>query len=163
MNDQHLIETLPEAFHGERIDRVVSAIAGISRSLAKELIVGSKVVVDGRPITTASRKVDAGMVVTIELPPPDDPTPAPQVDVEFTVIHEDDDVIVVDKPAGLVVHPGAGQADGTLVNGLVRAIRNSCGSARSTVRASCTGSTGEHQACWSLLAARRPTSGWSAR
>ena len=108
MNDQHLIETLPEAFHGERIDRAVSAIA-ISRSLAKELIVGSKVVVDGRPITTASRKVDAGMVVTIELPPPDDPTPAPQVDVEFTVVHEDDDVIVVDKPAGLVVHPGPGR------------------------------------------------------
>ena len=70
MNDQHLIETLPEAFHGERIDRVVSAIAGISRSLAKELIVGCKVVVDGRPITTASRKVAAGMVLTIELPPP---------------------------------------------------------------------------------------------
>ena len=119
MSDQHLIETLPEAFHGERIDRVVSAIAGISRSLAKDLIVASKVLIDGRPITTASRKVEAGTIVTIELPPPDDPTPAPQVDVEFTVVHEDDDVIVVDKPAGLVVHPGAGQADGTLVNGLV--------------------------------------------
>ena len=97
MSDQHLIETLPEAFHGERIDRVVSAIAGISRSLAKELIVASKVFVDGRPITTASRKVNAGTIVTIELPPPDDPTPAPQADVEFTVVHEDDDVIVVDK------------------------------------------------------------------
>jgi ribosomal protein S4 len=77
MSDQHLIETLPEAFHGERIDRVVSAIAGISRSLAKELIVASKVLVDGRPITTASRKVDAGTIVTIELPAPEDPTPAP--------------------------------------------------------------------------------------
>ena len=57
MSDQHLIETPPEAFHGERIDRVVSAIAGISRSLAKELIVASKVLVDGRPITTASSPV----------------------------------------------------------------------------------------------------------
>jgi len=119
MDDQQLIETLPEAFHGERVDRVVSAMTGLSRARAKQLIFEGKVAVDGRPITTASRKVDAGTVVTIELPPPDDPTPPPQDDITFTIVHEDDDIIVIDKPAGLVVHPGAGQTDGTLVNGLV--------------------------------------------
>ncbi|MEL0001081.1 MAG: S4 domain-containing protein, partial [Acidimicrobiaceae bacterium] len=63
MDDQQLIETLPEAFHGERVDRVVSAMTGLSRARAKQLIVEGKVAVDGRPITTASRKVDAGTVV----------------------------------------------------------------------------------------------------
>lgn len=119
MDDDQLIETLPEAFGGERIDRVVSAIAGLSRAVAKDLITDGKVIVDGRPIKTASRKVEAGAVVQVTMPPPEDPTPVPQPEVEFTVVYEDDDVIVVDKPAGLVVHPGAGQADGTLVNGLV--------------------------------------------
>ena len=119
MDDDQLIETLPEAFGGERIDRVVSAIAGLSRAVAKELITEGKVIVDGRPIKTASRKVEAGSVVRVTMPPPDDPTPAAQAEVEFTVVHEDNHVLVVDKPAGLVVHPGAGQTDGTLVNGLV--------------------------------------------
>ncbi|MEM8707628.1 MAG: RluA family pseudouridine synthase [Actinomycetota bacterium] len=119
MEPDQLNETLPEAFDGERIDRVVSAIAGISRALAKELITEGKVVVDGRPIRTASRKVEAGAVVHVELPPPDDPTPVAQPEVDFVVVHEDEHVLVIDKPAGLVVHPGAGQTDGTLVNGLV--------------------------------------------
>lgn len=119
MDDDQLIETLPEAFGGERIDRVVAAIAGLSRAVAKEFITEGKVVVDGRRVTTASRKVEAGAVVHVTMPPPEDPTPAAQADVAFSVVHEDDDVLVVDKPAGLVVHPGAGQADGTLVNGLV--------------------------------------------
>jgi len=119
MDADQLVETLPEAFDGERIDRVVAAISGVSRAVAKDLIVDGKVVVDGRRITTASRKVEAGSVVEVSVPAPEDPTPVAQPDVEFDVVYEDDHVLVIDKPAGLVVHPGAGQADGTLVNGLV--------------------------------------------
>ena len=112
-------EVLPEAFHGDRVDRVVAAITGLSRSAAKELLENGRVRIDGVPVSSASRRVDAGTTVSVEVPPPEDPTPVADPGVEFTVIHEDDDVIVVDKPAGLVVHPGAGQPDGTLVNGLV--------------------------------------------
>ncbi|MEO0494377.1 MAG: RluA family pseudouridine synthase [Actinomycetota bacterium] len=119
MDDQHLSETLPEAFHGERVDRVVAAVAGLSRAVAKELIVDGKVTVDRRRVTTPSRKVEAGSVIEVEMPPPEDPTPAPQDDVAYTVVYEDEHVLVIDKPAGLVVHPGAGQSDSTLVNGLL--------------------------------------------
>ena len=119
MDDDQLVETLPEAFGGERIDRVVSAIAGLSRAVAKDLITEGKVIVDGRPIKTASRKVEAGAVVQISMPPAEDPTPVAQADVEFTVVHEDDDVLVIDKPAGIVVHPSIGHPGGTLVNGVL--------------------------------------------
>ncbi|MEM9465865.1 MAG: RluA family pseudouridine synthase [Actinomycetota bacterium] len=122
MNDRDgevVEEVLPEAFAGDRIDRVVAALTGLSRSVAKALLDDGRVRVDGVPVGSASRRVEAGSVVWVAVPPPDDPTPEPDGSVDFVVVHEDDDVIVVDKPAGLVVHPGAGQPDGTLVNGLV--------------------------------------------
>ena len=122
MNDtagEVIDEILPEAFDQDRIDRVVSALTGRSRSAAKSLIDDGAVRLDGAVVTAASRRVEAGMTVTVALPPLEDPTPRPDPGVAFTVVHEDAEVIVVDKPAGLVVHPGAGQPDGTLVNGLV--------------------------------------------
>ena len=122
MNDtagEVIDEILPEAFDQDRIDRVVSALTGRSRSAAKALIDDGAVRLDGAVVTAASRRVEAGMTVTVVLPPLEDPAPRPDPGVAFTVVHEDAEVIVVDKPAGLVVHPGAGQPDGTLVNGLV--------------------------------------------
>lgn len=112
-------EVLPEAFAGDRIDRVVSALSGLSRSVAKALLEEGRVQLDGNAITNGSRRVDAGSTVTIAVPEPADPTPGADSSVPFRVVFEDDDVIVIDKPAGVVVHPGAGQPDGTLVNGLV--------------------------------------------
>ena len=112
-------EVLPEAFHGDRIDRVVAAIAGVSRSAAKELVENGMVRIDGVPASSASQRVETGATVSVQIPPPADPTPVADPAVEFTVVYDDADIIVVDKPAGLVVHPGAGQPDGTLVNGLV--------------------------------------------
>lgn len=112
-------EVLPEAFGGDRVDRVVAALTGLSRSAAKTLIDEGRVHVDQRRIVTPSRRVDAGSTVSVVVPPPDDPTPSGDASVEFDVVFEDDHVVVVDKPAGLVVHPGAGQPDSTLVNGLV--------------------------------------------
>jgi 23S rRNA pseudouridine1911/1915/1917 synthase len=117
--DEVIAETLPEAFDGDRIDRVVATITGVSRSAAKDLLDAGRVRLGGAVVTAASRRVAAGVTISVEVPPPDDPTPTADATVSFSVVHEDEDIIVVDKPAGLVVHPGAGQPDGTLVNGLV--------------------------------------------
>ena len=74
--------------------------------------------IDGAPATNPSAKVAAGCAYAIHLPPPDDPQARPQ-DIPLVVVHEDPHLIVVDKPAGMVVHPAAGNADGTLVNALL--------------------------------------------
>lgn len=117
--DEVIEDVLPEAFAGDRLDRVVAALTGLSRRAVKAIIDDGRVRVDGAVAMSASRRVDAGVVVRVAVPPPDDPVPAGDPAIEFSIVHEDDAIVVVDKPAGLVVHPGAGQQDGTLVNGLV--------------------------------------------
>ncbi len=113
-------ETLPEVLAGERVDRVVAMITGCSRSEAADLVAGGQVTLDGDPVTTRSVKVRAGQVIEI-----DDSglgsveAVGPDPSIELVVVHEDPDVVVVDKPAGLVVHPGSGNPDGTLVNAAV--------------------------------------------
>jgi 23S rRNA pseudouridine1911/1915/1917 synthase len=111
---------VPAALDGERLDRVVAMATGRSRNEVAERILGGEVRVAGEVVTSRSRRVVEGEVVTVDFPPvavaPDlvaDPA------VVFTVVHEDPHLIVVDKPAGLVVHPGAGHESGTLVNGLL--------------------------------------------
>ena len=115
-----LAEQIPESLDGERVDRVVSLLAGCSRSQAATLVEGGGVRLDDAVVVVGKQRVAAGQVLSVELDliPP---TPLPQADpaVPVTVVHADPDVIVVDKPAGLLVHPGAGQVDGTLVNGLL--------------------------------------------
>ena len=116
-----LVELIPEALDGERVDRVVSLLAGCSRSEAAALVTAGAVTLDGRRgrprASSASRPARRCRSTSRQLPEPALPAPDPTVAV--AVVHEDADVVVVDKPAGLVVHPGAGQADGTLVNGLL--------------------------------------------
>ncbi len=112
-------DTVPAAFGGDRIDRFVAAVTGESRSAVKALIADGRVTHNGRKITSASVRIDVDDRIVVDLPPPVDERPRPDPAVEFVVVHEDADVIVIDKPAGLVVHPGAGQRDGTLVNGLL--------------------------------------------
>ena len=113
-------EILPAALDGERVDRVVAFLADISRSAAAQLIADGGVSVDGEPATSGKVRLAAGSTVEIDTGLiPVARAPAGDPVVEFTVVHVDDDVIVVDKPAGLVVHPGAGNPDGTLVNGLL--------------------------------------------
>jgi 23S rRNA pseudouridine1911/1915/1917 synthase len=113
-------ETIPSALDGERVDRVVSLLTACSRAEASVLVAEGAVLVAGRPVTKPSTKVTEGSVLTITR----DPVAAPagiEADpgVSVAVVHEDGDVLVVDKPPGLVVHPGAGNATGTLVHGLV--------------------------------------------
>jgi 23S rRNA pseudouridine1911/1915/1917 synthase len=113
-------ESIPEALAGERIDRVVALVCGVSRSRARALVDAGAVRISGRPAGTPSARVEVGDDVEVDLGPVaerDDPTADPTV--PFEVVHADDAVIVVDKPAGVVVHPGAGNARGTLVHGLV--------------------------------------------
>ncbi len=110
---------IPSACDGMRVDRVVALLAGVSRATAAGLVAAGHVVVDGRPAWSASARVSTGQLVTVEHDDTPAPAPAAQAGVEVRVVHADADVIVVDKPPGLVVHPGSGRPDGTLVNGLL--------------------------------------------
>lgn len=114
-----LDETIPEALAGERIDRVVALLGDLSRSAVARLIDDGRVRLDAARVGAASQRVAAGQVLAVELPEPVDPRPAADPSIPVEVRHEDDHILVVDKAAGLVVHPGAGNEDGTLVNGLV--------------------------------------------
>jgi 23S rRNA pseudouridine1911/1915/1917 synthase len=113
-------EIVPAALDGERLDRIVALVADVSRSEAATLIAAGGAFVDG--VVAASGKIRLVEGQRIDVEPaalPMVPLPAADPSVVFGVVHVDDAVIVVDKPAGLVVHPGAGNADGTLVNGLL--------------------------------------------
>jgi len=96
---------IPDELDGERVDRAIAVLCAVSRRIAKGTIEAGGVERSGVPLSPAER-VSAGDLVA-------------DVDVEFGVAFEDDDVIVVDKPAGVVVHPGAGRPGGTLANGLL--------------------------------------------
>jgi 23S rRNA pseudouridine1911/1915/1917 synthase len=114
-------EVVPAALDGERVDRIVAMLGGVSRAAAADLVASGAVRVDGVVVTGGRQRLREGQV--LELPtgtgPPTSSGAAPDPEVPVEVVYADDDVIVVDKPAGLVVHPGAGRADGTLVNGLL--------------------------------------------
>jgi len=108
---------VPSALDGERVDRALAMLTGYSRADVQTLIRDGDVLVDGE-VVAKSRKLVAGEVVEVLAEPSGVPLPVGE-DVEVVVVDADDDVIVVDKPAGLVVHPGAGHTTGTLVNGLL--------------------------------------------
>ena len=115
-----IVETVPAALAGERLDRIVALVLDVSRSVATAVIGAGGVTVDDVEATSGKVRLDEGQVVTVDpdAVPVDEP-PGPDPNVQFAVVHVDDDVIVVDKPADLVVHPGAGNTEGTLVNGLL--------------------------------------------
>jgi 23S rRNA pseudouridine1911/1915/1917 synthase len=132
--------TVAAAEAGERLDRVLAAHAAadmaaqmtarlaansaaadhvnLSRSRLKALILAGRVTVGGRTIRDPSYRVNAVDEIAVDVPPPTPAAPAPE-NIALSIIHEDDDIIVIDKPAGLVVHPAAGNWTGTLVNALI--------------------------------------------
>jgi 23S rRNA pseudouridine1911/1915/1917 synthase len=113
----HLTASLEHA--GERIDRFLAdALGTLSRSRVKALIDEGRLRAEARTITQPAEPVRAGVTYTLDLPAPAAPTPQPQA-IPFPIIYEDADLIVLDKPAGLVVHPAPGNLDGTLVNALL--------------------------------------------
>ena len=104
---------------GARLDRVLAArIPALSRSRLKALILGGEVTIDGRTIRDPSERVKSGGKIVVTLPEPEPARPAGE-NIPLNIVYEDDDLIVIDKPAGLVVHPAAGHASGTLVNALI--------------------------------------------
>ncbi|MHB8294175.1 MAG: RluA family pseudouridine synthase [Acidimicrobiales bacterium] len=112
---------VPEAMTGERFDRALSLLAGCSRSASAELIGAGRARLDGRPETSVKARISGGAELEVELPDPGDSSVQadPGVGRSLVIVHEDPDLVVIDKPAGLVVHPGAGNRNGTLVNGMV--------------------------------------------
>ena len=104
---------------GGRLDRVLAArIPTLSRSRLKALILDGCAAIDGRTVRDPAASVNSGAVLTVLLPPPAPATPAGEA-IPLAIVHEDDALIVIDKPKGLVVHPAAGHASGTLVNALI--------------------------------------------
>ena len=111
---------VPAALHGERLDKVLVAIAPeFSRSHLQQLIARGHVRLDGAAAATASRRVKAGQAVQIELVPTEESLAYRPQPMTLAVLYEDDDLLVIAKPAGLVVHPAPGNWSGTLLNGLL--------------------------------------------
>ncbi len=103
---------------GERLDRFLAARCGdLSRTRIKRLIASGSVTVDGRA-SNAGFRLRSGQSVSIETPEPLPPHALPQ-DIPIDVVYEDDDLLVVDKPAGMPSHPGAGHPHSTLVNAIL--------------------------------------------
>jgi 23S rRNA pseudouridine1911/1915/1917 synthase len=110
---------VPALMAGMRLDRAVSMLANVSRSSAAELVGAGRVLVDGAPVLHGKEILNEGSELTVHIRPPGDSAVAADSGVTFEVVHADPDIAVVDKPAGLVVHPGAGHTEGTLVGGLL--------------------------------------------
>jgi 23S rRNA pseudouridine1911/1915/1917 synthase len=111
---------VPEGLEGLRLDAALSRLLGLSRTVAAEIISTGGVTLDGRPAGKSDR-VLAGAVLDVELPGPDAPAAPPQVVEGLRVVHEDDDVLVVDKPVGVAAHPSPGWEGPTVVGGLAAA------------------------------------------
>jgi len=114
---------VPSGKAGTRLDRLLAeTLPDMSRTRLKALIDDGAVCLDGGKdpgsALDPSRKVRDGEVYTVAVPPASSATPAAQ-DIPLDIVYEDEDVIVIDKPAGLVVHPAAGNQDSTLVNALL--------------------------------------------
>ncbi|MEE9229675.1 MAG: RluA family pseudouridine synthase [Acidobacteriota bacterium] len=109
---------IPDPLSGERLDRIVAArVEGLSRTAARKLIAEGRVRVQGHAMEPDSRP-KAGLEVEGTLPDPPPQTLAPE-SFNLDVLYEDDYLMVIDKPSGLSVHPGAGRREGTLVNQLL--------------------------------------------
>ncbi len=128
--------TVPEDSASDRLDRWLAAylahleehslddddemnnIPPLSRSRLKSLILEGNVTLNKKDMVDPSRSVRSGDTITLTIPPPQAATPQPE-DIPLEVLFEDDDIIVINKPAGLVTHPAPGTPDGTLVNALI--------------------------------------------
>lgn len=107
--------TVPDELDGARLDKALAVLLSVSRTLARDML-DDGVTVDGHPSKPADRLRQGQVIMT---PPPPDESALEPEPVEFGILYEDQSVAVVDKPAGLVVHPGSGHQRGTLAAGLL--------------------------------------------
>jgi 23S rRNA pseudouridine1911/1915/1917 synthase len=119
MTSERKLIQVPDDQTGQRLDRVLAAhVAELSRSRLKALIEAGTVTIDGATIRDPSHRVKSGAAIALDIPPPQPAAPAAET-IPLNVVYEDADIIVIDKPSGLVVHPAAGHWTGTLVNALI--------------------------------------------
>ncbi|WP_197322054.1 RluA family pseudouridine synthase [Saccharomonospora sp. NB11] len=112
---------VPDGLDGMRVDAGLAKLLGLSRTVVAELAVAGDVLLDGRPAGKSDRLV-AGSLLEVSLPEPDAPVDVVAEPVEgMTILHEDDDIVVVDKPVGVAVHPSPGWTGPTVVGGLAAA------------------------------------------
>src|SRR5689334_11947633 len=105
--------------HGMRLDKfLVLKVQDLSRTRLSELIEGNFVLVDQQTIGAPAFKVKSGQHIEVTIPPLVEAYPTPQ-NILLDIVYEDDDVIVINKAAGMVVHPAPGNPEGTLVNALL--------------------------------------------
>ncbi len=114
----HRVLIVPADAAPARADRVAADLSGLSRSHVQRLIADGLLTVAGRRLR-ANDVVAGGASLELIVPAPASAAPEPRPDIAVVVVHEDDDVLVIDKPSGLVVHPAAGHASDTLVNALL--------------------------------------------
>lgn len=116
---QKITLNVPEDTNPLRLDKALALLhPDLSRSRLKALIVSGDVIVSGYIIRTASHKVQGGDEITLNVPAPVEDTPRAQ-NIPLDIVYEDDDLLVVNKAVGMVVHPAVGNTDGTLVNALL--------------------------------------------
>ncbi len=108
-----------DSLAGGRLDAVLAkAHDALSRNRIKDLILTGAVTVDGRPVSEPKYRLKAGETIVLVAPPPEDPEPQPE-DIPLDILYEDEHLIVINKPVGMVVHPAPGSPSGTLVNALI--------------------------------------------
>ncbi len=120
-SEQRIIdETVPSALAGQRVDRVISLVADIPRAAASQIIDAGAVLLDGVVVKAGKIKVTEGQRIVVDLSLlPEKQLPAGEPNIKVDVVYVDEDVIVINKQAGIVVHPGAGNPTGTLVNAVL--------------------------------------------
>ncbi|HYO41021.1 MAG TPA: RluA family pseudouridine synthase [Nocardioidaceae bacterium] len=118
---EHRTVTVPDGLAGERVDAAIARMFGLSRTRAAELIRAGHVGVDGRPPAKSDR-VEAGCMLDVAIPASVDPVAVVPETVEgISIVHDDDAIVVIDKPVGVAVHPSPGWAGPTVVGHLVAA------------------------------------------
>ena len=110
---------VPGEAAGERLDRfLVARIEGVTRAALARWIRDRRVRLDGRTAAKAGLLLKPGVTILVDVPAPSPERPAPE-ELPFDIVYQDDELLVIDKPAGLTVHPGHGRSGGTLINGLI--------------------------------------------
>ncbi|MFC4768928.1 RluA family pseudouridine synthase [Effusibacillus consociatus] len=108
---------VPSEYHGKMVKELIRNLFEISRPLLRKIVGGQGVLVNGRPVYITSRLCEGDFVQLLALPESSEDI-LPE-DIPFVIVHEDEDILVVNKQAGLVVHPTSGRYTGTLANGIV--------------------------------------------
>jgi 23S rRNA pseudouridine1911/1915/1917 synthase len=117
---QHRALPVPDGLEGQRVDQALSRLFGLSRGVAADLADAGGVLLDGR-VRAKGDRVSGGSWLEVELPAPPGEPVAPEPVDGLTVVHDDDDIVVVDKPVGVAAHPSPGWDGPTVVGGLAAA------------------------------------------